>query len=154
MGLWKEFYSNSDSNVATIFPWESQNFSCLSFLICKTEINPNQWALSWVPCTYNSFKIFWCQKKRHRCIEQTFGLYGRRWGWNIWENSIETCILSSVKQSASPGWMHKTSAQGWCTGMTQRDGMGREVGGGFRMGNTCKSMADSCQSMSKTTTIL
>ena len=26
--------------------------------------------------------------------------------------------------------------------MTRRDGMGREVGGGFRMGNTCKSMAD------------
>ena len=22
------------------------------------------------------------QKKRHRCIEQTFGLYGRRWGWD------------------------------------------------------------------------
>ena len=29
-----------------------------------------------------------------------------------------------------------------------------EVGGGFRMGNTCKSMADSCQYMAKTTTIL
>ena len=38
--------------------------------------------------------------------------------------------------------------------MTQRDGMGRVVGGGFRMGNTCKSMADSCQCMAKTTTIL
>jgi len=25
-----------------------------------------------------------------------------------------------------------------------RDGMGREVGGGFRMGNTCIPMADSC----------
>ena len=25
-----------------------------------------------------------------------------------------------------------------------KDGMGMEVGGGFRMGNTCKSMADSC----------
>ena len=25
-------------------------------------------------------------------------------------------------------------AWGWCTGMTQRDGMGREEGGGFRMG--------------------
>ena len=25
------------------------------------------------------------------------------------------------------------------------DGMGREVGGGIRMGNTCKSMADSRQ---------
>ena len=30
--------------------------------------------------------------------------------------------------------MHEASAQGWCTGMTQRDGMEREVGGGFRMG--------------------
>ena len=27
-------------------------------------------------------------------------------------------------------------AWGWCTGMTQREGMEREVGGGFRMGNT------------------
>ena len=29
-----------------------------------------------------------------------------------------------------------------------------EAGGGIRMGNTCKSMADSCQCMAKTTTIL
>ena len=35
-------------------------------------------------------------------------------------------------------------AQGWCTGMTQRDGMGRDVGGVFRMENTCTPMADSC----------
>ena len=55
-----------------------------------------------------------------------------------------------MKQIISLGWMHETSAQGWCT-KTQRDGMGREVGGGFRMGNTCKSMADSCQCMAKTT---
>ena len=27
----------------------------------------------------------------------------------------------------------KQGAQGWCTGMTLRDGMRREVGGGFRM---------------------
>ena len=40
------------------------------------------------------------------------------------------------------------------TGMTQRDGMGREVGGGFKMGSTYKSMADSCQCMAKTSTIL
>ena len=46
------------------------------------------------------------------------------------ENSIETCTLSRVKQITSPGWMHETSAQGWCTGMTQRDGMGREAGRG------------------------
>ena len=68
------------------------------------------------------------------------------------ENSIETCILSRVKQITNPGWMHETSARGWCTGKTQRDGVGREVEGG--MGNTCKSMADSCQCMAKTTTVL
>ena len=27
--------------------------------------------------------------------------------------------------------------------MTQRDGIGREEGGGFRMGNTCMPVADS-----------
>ena len=70
-------------------------------------------------------------------------------GEMFWENSIET----RVKQTTSPGWMHETSAQGWGTGKTQRDGMGKEVGGGIRMGNTCKSMADSCQCMAKTTTI-
>ena len=31
----------------------------------------------------------------------------------------------------------------WCTGTTQRDGMGREEGGGFGMGDTCIPVADS-----------
>ena len=70
------------------------------------------------------------------------------------ENSSETCILSRVKQITSSGWMHETSAQAWCTGKTQRDHVEREVGAGIGMGNTCKSMADSCQCMTKTTTIL
>ena len=35
-------------------------------------------------------------------------------------------------------------AWGWCAGMTQRDGTGREAGGGFRMGSTCTPVADSC----------
>ena len=62
------------------------------------------------------------------------------------ENSIEKTILSRVKQITSPGWMHETGAQGWCTGKTQRDGMERKVGGRIGMGNTCKAMADSCVS--------
>ena len=70
------------------------------------------------------------------------------------EISLETSILSRVKQITSPGWMQETSARGWCTGKTQRDGMGREAGGGIRMGNTCKSMTDSCQCVTKATTIL
>ena len=38
--------------------------------------------------------------------------------------------------------------------MTLRDGMGREVGRGFRMGDTCTPMADSCQCVAKITKIL
>jgi len=40
-------------------------------------------------------------------------------------------------------------AWGWCAGTTQRDGMGREEGGGFRMGNTCIPVADSFLYMEK-----
>ena len=68
-------------------------------------------------------------KKRHRCIEQTFGLYGRRRGWDdLREQHRNMDKLSRVKQIVSPGWRHETSAWGGGTGMTQRDGMGREVG--------------------------
>ena len=35
-----------------------------------------------------------------------------------------------------------------------RMGVGREVGGRVRMGNTCTPVADSCECMAKTTTIL
>ena len=70
------------------------------------------------------------------------------------ENSTETCILSRVKQITSPGWMHDKSARAWCPGKPQWDGVGSKAGGWIGMGNTCKSMADSCQCMAKTTTIL
>ena len=37
------------------------------------------------------------QQKRHRCKEQTFDSVGEGEGEMIWENSIETRILSYVK---------------------------------------------------------
>ena len=61
-------------------------------------------------------------------------------GGGIFERTA--CILSRVKQITSPGWMHETSAQTWCTGKTQRNQVEREVGGGIGMGSTCNSMAD------------
>ena len=87
-------------------------------------------------------------------MHKTHRVVGEGEGGMFRQNSIETSILSRVKQITSPGWMHETSARGWCTGKTQRDGMGREAGAGIRMGITCKSMADSCQCMAKTTTVL
>ena len=45
------------------------------------------------------------------------------------ENSIETCILSRVKQITSPGWMHETSAWAWCTDWEDLEGSDGEGGG-------------------------
>ena len=65
-------------------------------------------------------------------------------GGMIWENGIETYILLYVKQIASPGSMHETG----CSGLVHWDdpeGWDKEgCGRGFRMGNTCIPVADSC----------
>ena len=75
-------------------------------------------------------------------------------GGMIRKNSIETCTLSYVKRIASPGSMNETG----CSGLVHWDdpeGWDGEGGGrGFRMGNTCTPVADSCECMAKTTTIL
>ena len=65
-------------------------------------------------------------------------------GGKIWENGIETCKISCMKELPVQVRCTILHAWGWCTGMTQRDGMGRVVGGGFRIGNTCTIVADSC----------
>ena len=65
-------------------------------------------------------------------------------GGMIWENGIETCIISYVGLVASPGSMQDTG----CLGLVHWDdpeGWYGEGGGGlFRMGNTCTPMVDSC----------
>ena len=33
-------------------------------------------------------------------------------GWEIWENGIETCIISCMNRVASPGSMHDTGCLG------------------------------------------
>ena len=45
--------------------------------------------------------------------------------------------------------MHKTGCSGLVHWDDPEDGMQRQVGGGFRMRNTCIPMADSCQCMAK-----
>ena len=70
-------------------------------------------------------------------------------GGMIWENGIETCILSCKNRIASLCPTQDTACLGWCTVMTQRDVMGREVGRGFMFGNACTPMMDSCQCVAK-----
>ena len=52
------------------------------------------------------------QQKRHRCIEQYFGLCGRGGGVMIWENGIKTCITSYKKRISRPGLMQDTGSLG------------------------------------------
>ena len=70
-------------------------------------------------------------------------------GGIIWENGIETCIISYMKRVANPGLMHDTG----CLGLVHWDdpeGWYGEGGGRrFRMGNTCLPVVDSFQYMEK-----
>ena len=64
-----------------------------------------------------------------------FWTLGEGKGGMIWENGIETCILSHMKQIPSLGSMHEIA----CSGLVHWDdpeGWDGEVGGGFRMGIT------------------
>ena len=57
---------------------------------------------------------------------------GEEEGGMIWENGIETCIISYVKQIASPGSMHDTGYLGLVHWDDPERWYGREVGGGFQ----------------------
>ena len=52
------------------------------------------------------------QQKRHRCKKSLLDSVGEGKGGMIQENSIETCILSYVKQITSPDSLHETGCSG------------------------------------------
>jgi len=68
-------------------------------------------------------------------------------GGKIWENGIETRIISCMKRLASLGLMHDTG----CLGLVHWDDPegGYGEGGGFRMGNTGIPVADSFRYLAK-----
>ena len=81
--------------------------------------------------------LYMRQQKRHRCIEQSFGLCGRGRGWDDLGECIEVCIISYMRRVASPGSMHDTG----CLGLVHWDdpegwygeGGGRRVQDGEHM---------------------
>ena len=75
--------------------------------------------------------------------------------WTLWEQETVGCFeRTALKHVYYLGWI-RSPAQAGCMRQVLRAGalgiprgMGwEEAGGGFRMGNTCKSMADSHQCM-------
>ena len=88
-------------------------------------------------------------RKRHRCIEQFFGLCGRRWGWDDFREQHRNMYIIKCETDRQPrldawdkcsGLVHWEDPEGW-------DGEG--VGRGDQDGDTCTPMADSCQCMAK-----
>ena len=59
--------------------------------------------------------------------------------WNRWPGQV---------------WCMKQSTQSWYSRRTQRDGVGREVGGGSGIGGPCAPVADPCQCVAGATTVL
>ena len=103
----------------------------------------------------NLHTLYTRQQKRHRCIEQSSGLCGRgqrwddfgEWHWNMY---IIICGIDRQSRFYAQDRVLRAHALGRPWGK----GCGGRWKEGFRMGNTCTPMADSCQCMAKTTTIL
>ena len=56
------------------------------------------------------------RKKKTQIYRTVLDSVGEAEGGMVQENSIETCILSRVKQITSPDWIHETSGGAWYTG--------------------------------------
>ena len=94
------------------------------------------------------------EKETQKCTEQNFEPRGRRWGWDVLrEQHLNIYIIKGETD-------HQPRLNPWdkCLGLVHWEDPegsgGEEVGGGIGMGNTCKSITDSCQCMAKTTTVL
>ena len=89
------------------------------------------------------------QQKRHRCKnglldsegEGEGGIFGRMALKHVYYH-VRNEVPVYVRYRIQDAW-------GWCMGMIQRDNMGWEVGGGFRIGSLYTPVVDSCQCMEK-----
>ena len=70
-------------------------------------------------------------------------------GGKIWENGIETCVISCMKWVTSPGSMYDPGCLGLGHWDDPEGGEGREEGGEFRMGNMGIPVVDSFQYLAK-----
>ena len=79
-------------------------------------------------CIYMEFRkmvtmtLYARQQKRHRCIEQSLGLCGSRWGWDDlreWHWNMYITICEADRQSRFDAWdtLLRAGALGWPWGM-------------------------------------
>ena len=117
------------------------------------NLSQHQGLFKWVSSLHQVAKVLEFQFQ-HQSFQLIFRTNFLQY-WLVWSpcsprDSQESSQHHSSKVSFFPGWMHETGALGTPRGIGWR---GR-WGGGTGMGNTCKSMADSFQCMTKTTAML
>ena len=93
--------------------------------------------------------------KETQMYRTVFWTLWERQGWDdlkeqLWNMYIIICKTDHLSRLNVWGRVLRAGALGWHWGM----GWGGKWEGGFRMGNSCTLMADSCQCMAKSTTIL
>ena len=91
----------------------------------------------------------YARQQESQMYRTVFWILWEREGGMIWENGIKTCIISYKKRMASPGSMQDTGSLGLVHWDDPEGWYGREVRGGFRMGNTCTPVTDACWCMAK-----
>ena len=87
--------------------------------------------------------LYMRQQKRHRCIEQSFGLCGRGRGWDdlrewLWNMYIIICEMNHQSRFDAWYWMLGAGALGWSRGMVRggrrvQDGEHVYTCGGFML---------------------
>ena len=70
-------------------------------------------------------------------------------GGMVWENGIETCVLSCVKRIAIPGSMHDSGCSGLVNWADPEGWDGEGGGRGVQDGEHMYTVVDSCQCMAK-----
>ena len=125
--------------------------------------------------TTNSFTLLSCFREHSDPLlaapfSRGQGVFGTKGSWLHRARDIspfQTVHTVPRTQNSLDKWSQVTSRTTWTTSADVEDKikalqtcpfkinfMGREVGGGFRMRNTCTPIADSCQCVAKTTTTL
>ena len=79
---------------------------------------------------------------------------GEEEGGMIWENGIETCIISYMKQIASPSSVHDTGCLGLVHGANPEGWYGEGIGRGVRNGEHVYTCGGFMLMYGKTNTIL
>ena len=127
--LFPQIFVKLTNNNKLIMIWLKMHNKCSDNDVCKENSFSNKTLTATETQMYRM--DFWTVRERERV-----GWFGRM-------------ALKHVNESPVYVQYRIQDAWGWCMGMIQRDDMGWEVGDGFRIGNSCTPMVDSCQCMAK-----